>query len=354
MKSIIINPSYGNNPYLRATEIALKVKEILEEEFVIVVPHVYGKQQERILEEEFKGDTSIILDEKFGTILKQIFFGGDSYQEHLSHWIEHSDFVGKQAHDYLSTTYDIAMEISRSPLIALGIQPAYYTSFSRTSSLLGRAAGKEGIAINDDDLKQAAKLRKKIEDPYALHFITVPGTFEPEKNDIPIPLTMALPLVSGDAVKEGIYVTLSGIPKADVDVMKEIANHFGTRLYTNDTSKLPNATWAPQNIIASPRIIAHIARPGWGSTWMSLCTDTPLIMPPYNLHDDPEIYFNIRRIEELGIGAVFQGQSLGEVLKQKPGIAAYRKNLEKRFSGLDGCSIAARKIAEDFLRKKTK
>ena len=350
--SIIINPSYGNNPYLRAIEVALAVQEVLQEEFLIVVPHVYGERQKKIIFEQFGDDASITLDASYGELMKQMFFDGNSYQECLEHWLHHHDAVGRTAHEYLEANYKIAMEIGRAPLVPLHIHPSYYMSFSRTSTILRKAINNTAIQINGHLLQEAATKRKILEDQYDLRFITVPGTFEPEDDDIPTPLTVRLPLCPAEDIEKGIYVTLSGMP--EVDSMEDIAKSFGSRLYTNDATKIPGTIQAPPSIIAHPNIIAHVARAGWGAAWMSLLTDTPLIVPHYTPNDDPEIFFNIQRLEELGIGTAFHGQTLEEILKLQPGITAYRKSLKERFGNLDGASPTAVKIAENFLYKRGK
>ena len=57
MKLVVLNFSYGTNPYLRTTEIALGVNEELkrcgQERLGIILPWIYGERQKNILLEEF-------------------------------------------------------------------------------------------------------------------------------------------------------------------------------------------------------------------------------------------------------------------------------------------------------------
>jgi UDP:flavonoid glycosyltransferase YjiC (YdhE family) len=130
---------------------------------------------------------------------------------------------------------------------------------------------------------------------------------------------------------------------------------FPGKIYANDVSKLRNAVQATPDVLAHPSIVAHVARAGWGSIWLSILTGKPLVVPPYEADEDPEIFFNIQRIEELGIGMVFAGQPPSELLAEVPRMRArmeeLRKTLRKRFGTLDGIGYAARKIVEDLLQK---
>lgn len=352
MKAIICNPSYGNNPYIRTTEMALKLSEKLGDKTSVVVPHVYGEKQRCILEESFGNDPRIILDEEFGSILRSIFYEGNSYEDFLRQWTGSVDDISQQAGVYLHKKYDIVCEISRSPLLDLGITPAFYNSWSRTSQILERAAQVESIGIDSTVLSEAAKKFRSLESRYNLHFISVPGTFEPNNDDIAIPLSVSTPPTDDQTVDRGVYVTVSGIPH--VESLQTIAETLNVKIYASDSSKIRGSTHALPGILRSPRIVAHVARAGWGAIGTSIAAGVPLIVPPYDKDEDPEIFFNIQRIEELGIGVQFKGQSTAELLKAaekiRPRIREYRESLLKKFGTLDGADIAAEGMKE-FMKR---
>lgn len=343
MRVIVCNPSYGNNPYIRTTEMALMLSDKLGGDIAVVVPHVYGARQRRILLEEFGNDRRILLDEKFGSILRSLFFDGNVYEEYLIQWMTSVDHVSQEASAYLHQSYDILCEISRSPLVRLGIEPAYYHAWSRTSDVLKRAIAEPNITINASVLSAAAKKFRELESPYHLHLISIPGTFDPREGDAVIPLAASLPLEGEQDPREGVYITVSGIP--DVASLQTIADRTGLPLFASDTAKIHGATQAHPGMLQNGKIVAHIARAGWGAIGTSIMTGTPIIAPEYQAHEDPEIFFNLRRMEELGLGIVFRNQTSTELMQAiealRPSIHALRRGLLKRFGGMDGADVGA-------------
>ena len=156
-----------------------------------------------------------------------------------------------------------------------------------------------------------------------------------------------------DIPKPSVYVMVSGIP--NVQNTTDIALGFGFPIYTNNPDAMPGATKAPPHILANKNIVLHIARAGWGSAWLSLLTETPLIIPPYDPSDDPETYFNAICIEKLGIGLIYNSQTAQELLDQakklKPHIQAYKQKLKQQFGTLNGARFAAKRILEHWLKQ---
>ncbi|MEK7082983.1 MAG: hypothetical protein AAB972_02330, partial [Patescibacteria group bacterium] len=79
---------------------------------------------------------------------------------------------------------------------------------------------------------------------------------------------------------------------------------------------------------------------------------TPLVVPDFDSHDDPEIYFNNKSVEELGLGIVYRGQALEKILEQAPRIKKSCENVKKqileKWGTLDGNRYCAKMFAEDF------
>jgi len=123
--------------------------------------------------------------------------------------------------------------------------------------------------------------------------------------------------------------------------LDDIKNQIDLPVFTNkDTSP---------HIVADENVVFQVARSGWGACWMSLLTGTPLITPEYDPSDDPEIYFNNKRIEELGIGMIHKGEPISELMSELPrlkkAIEDYRSGLESKYGTLDGAEYIANKIA---------
>ncbi|MDP7069044.1 MAG: hypothetical protein QF815_00830 [Candidatus Peribacteraceae bacterium] len=332
---IVCNPSYGNGPYLRTTELALAVSAKIETPAKIVVPLLYGDTQKRIMQEEFGDQPKIILDEVYGEILKPIFFDGISFESFLQSWIETVDQVSADVQTHLESTYENpVMEIARAPLVQTGISPAYCTLFARLSEIWEQSIGIEEIDIDNQILKNAAIKMRELEDSYALRMICEPGTFEGE-NMIP-PTATKHQLI--DVQEPGIYVSVSGIAGGSeaIDTTHKI--------YTNAK---PDET--SPSCLGSNNILAQVARAGWGAIWKSLLTETPLFVMPYSNHDDPEIYFNIKKVQELGIGTLYGEQPIDTLLvdtsEMRQKLSTYKDSLEKKYGTLDGSSYAAQKIA---------
>ena len=276
----------------------------------------------------------------------------------MGRWLECVDDVSEEIQAYLNKAYGDAMvmQLARAPFAHIPTTPAYYTSFAFLSDIWKEAMGNEDIAIDDALLARAAEKMGKMGAVYDQHFLNEPGTFSgapKEHGQQLIPPMLVPPEKDTMKMEEGIYVTATGIPGLErlfADIQK-----LGMNLYSNNPKIVPGATQAPPSIITNPAIKLHFARSGWSAVWMSLFTTTPLILAPYDKHDDPEIYFNNRTLEELGIGMVYTGQSLKALFQEaEPMIKRmekYRTALLERFKTLNGITFTAEKIVTHFLQK---
>lgn len=384
-KYIVLNFTHGNGPFLRTLELALAINKLLErrrvERFGIIIPWVYGSRQKTILQENFnkyikKYPGEILLDKYLGECLESIFYGGEkTYEESLKHLfenhkkienkIEHyflngllvEDFYGNKTQIYKN---DIAMEINRCPIISFGITPSYYTSFAYVSEILERSIGESAIKIDPDVLRKLIPYYYELEKKQTLRFIAEPATFaylgkSIKRHDTEI----YTPPNSNQSlnrryffVRKGVYVTVTGITGVNKRLFGEL-NRVGLRIYTNKPGQIPLSKKANPTIIAHKNIILHFARVGWGSAWLSWLTETPLVALPYDTKDDPEVYFNNICIEKMGLGKIYIGQSIEELLEFKD---SYEKNLKlirnkllEKYETLNGVEYTAEKIVEHFL-----
>jgi hypothetical protein len=387
MKYIILNFAYGYGPFLRTTELAVAVNEILEKRigrrFHIIVPWVYGEKQKQIMHEEFAGiinkyPEELLLDKKLGGFLASVFYGEKDYEESLEFYLRNHKKIQKKiaayfSHGLTAETFggdritiakkDISLTITRAPRISFPIKPAYFSGFAFISEILERALSVDEVASDKKILKKLIPLYRKIEKKHELHFIAEPATFSYIKNrnkkyktEILTPPNSALPKKSVKRydIKQGIYVTVTGIPGLE-RLFKE-ARRLGLELYTNKPETIMGGKKALPDIIGCKKILLHFARSGWGSVWLSQFTGVPFITPAFDGLDDPEIYFNNICIDKLGLGKIYQGQSFVELLKFK---SKYLKNVKKinrdlknKYGTVDGIKFTAEKIVEHYLSKK--
>ncbi len=382
-KYIVTNFAYGTGPYLRTTELALAINEELESQgrdrLGIIVPWVYGEKQKRIMLEEFdaanqKHPGEILLCARLGEILKTIFYGDNTYEQALRIWADRFNEVDLAATNYLKgdievedlggskkvvSGRDIALELSRSGRIKYGLPVCFGVSFGHISEILKNtlSVSPEEISVDRDLIARVIPLAEEIENQYELLAVAHPGTFsyltnrQPYPKEVLIPPTIYPPTLNHDDIAEGIYVTITGIP--GLERLYQEAQKLGLKVYSNDPKTVPGSEKLLPHIVPNPRIKLQFARSGWGSVWLSQLSGTPLVVPDFDPKDDPEIYFNNRCVEKLGLGIVYRGQSLSELIDQaeglKPALKTFNQKLLDQFGTLDGNRYAARLIVEKLL-----
>ena len=312
------------------------------------------------MKEEFGSDHSIEFDEHLGKLIDSISYKHESYENWLSSWVKHADQTQSEIKSHMSDFYGSDfIEIARSPIVNLGGNKSFAVLFAQSSEILLRSIDEDAITINKELLIKASEKMRELEDRFSKIFITDPGTFESSGSNESVPLTASLRNSSGTSINDtsrgaaccaptvepnattieesSVYVSVSGIPNQKLD---GIMNKIDLPVITNkDTSP---------HILADKNIVFQVARSGWGACWMSVLTSTPLITPEYDPSDDPEIYFNNKRIEELGIGLVHKGESINELLPELPrlkkAIEDYRSGLIEKYETLNGAEFVANKI----------
>lgn len=345
---ILCNPGYGNGPYLRTTELALAVIKQLKKPTTIIMPLLYGQRQKDIITEEY-GDIDIVFDETLGAIIQSVYYTNETYEAFLIKWLAHNAKASNDASTYIKEHYpNTILEVARSPLLSFGIHPSCCTLFARTSDILEAAIDEPEISIDSQILLSVGKEFRKLENQFNTRFITQPGTFScTNPKDESIPLTATLQKDTTKILEPSVYVTTSGIPHVSM------ITNLNVPLFSNNPDIVPHSKKASPHILSNQNIVLHFARSGWGSIWMSILTETPLLTLPYNPEDDPEILFNNRRIEELGIGIIYTDQSIAELLTQSTNcitkIQELKTQIIKRFGTLNGAEYAAKNIVKSLL-----
>lgn len=385
----VTNFAYGTGPYLRTTELAIAFNDSLvargKKRIPFIIPLVYGEKQKRIMREEFgahvkKYPDEILLDGRLGAILKTVFYGDATYEDALKKWTAHMEDVSRDARKYLGGACEvetlggvkkkvngreIVVELNRSPRIHLDVAPAYSTSFGYISQILKESmeAGRGAVNVDAVLLTKGAAVARVIEESQKMHAMAYPATFSWRKDYSPLyamevlvsPITSLPHGDAGGIAEEGIYVTITGIP--GLERLYEEARKIGLTLYSNDTNSVQGSSKALPHVVQNEKIIFQFARSGWGSVWLSLFTGTPVIVPEHDPADDPEIFFNNRAVEALGIGMVYRGEPLPEILEKCDGMRANcahaKENIVARFGTIDGNAECAKMFANDFLKNTT-
>lgn len=386
MRYIVTNFAYGTGPYLRTTELAIAVnnrfQELGKERLGIVVPLVYGEKQKRVMQEEFREHQKlfpgeILLDEALGDVLRGVFYGDNTYEDALRLWVENGDLKNHEAEKHLNGLLalfdldgnpfsvrgqEIAMELNRAPRISYHVAPSYYTTFGYISEILERVLGvsEADISVDRRLVKEAALRASALEQEQVMHFLAEPGTFSflPHRTaryptEILSPPISRPPRPNTDAIAEGIYVTITGIP--GLERLYGEAQKLGLRLYSNDSDAVRGSEKLLPHVVPNPNIKLQFARSGWGSVWLSMLSGAPFVAPAFDPADDPEIYFNNICIEKLGLGIMYRGQPLADLLLEaerlRPGILRFREMLMAKFGTFDGNAYSAERIVAKHLSR---
>jgi len=383
---IVTNFAYGTGPYLRTTELAIAFNAELEqrghERLRVIIPWVYGEKQRSIMLEEFaehdvKYPGELLLDEKLGSLLKEIFYGDNTYEEALSKWVANHDKLSDRIREHLQGKIhvetlggkksvvdgqNIVLELNRSPRVLYGVAPTCSSTFGHIAEVLDtlREVDVADVAVDRELAKAGSDLADKIERAQNIHTIAYPATFSGMKDYTPrypnshlVPPITSLPHgdIGGD-LDDGIFVTITGIP--GLERLYEEARVLGLKLYSNDTDAVPGSEKQLPHIIPNNAIQFQFARAGWGSVWLSMFSGTPIVVPDFDPNDDPEIYFNNRMVEELGIGIIYRGQPLSEILAERGRVQAnckaMREKIIERWGVLEGNSISAKLFSDHFLQ----
>jgi hypothetical protein len=382
---IVTNFAYGTGPFLRTTDLAIafnrEYEKLTGSRLGIIVPWLYGERQKQVMLEEFseheaEHPAEILLDRTLGALYSKVFYGSHNYADALTQWVEQALLTSREAYHHLSGELiletlsgdirrvrgkDIALELNRSPRIRFGVAPSYFTSFASLTEILEQARTIKNFVVSPKLLKQAIETAREVERGHEQYAIAHPGTFSYQKNrqsrfekEILVPPIAPPPKPNRErGIKPGIFVTVTGIP--GLERLYREASDLGLALYSNDTDSVSGSTRALPHIISNKSIRFQFARSGWSSVWISMISGTPLLVPEYDPTDDPEICFNNRCVEALGIAIVYRGEPLSELLSRTDDVRSASRRVsaevKKRFGTLDGNTYCAKLFAKDFVTR---
>lgn len=321
---------------------------------------------------------AILLDKRIGAELELVFYGEKGYAASLKYFLVHHQRVTDSINDYIANGMvaesfagepvsiaqaDILLCVSRAPRVYFDIEPSYYTSFAYISEVIERSICEPNVGTDRELSRAVLPITIAVEERHRRHFIADPGTFSylgaraPRyANEILTPPNALPPKVpSCTDVSTGMFVTVTGIP--GLEGLFSEAARIGLRFYSNKPQFIPNSVKALPHVLCCANIKLHFARAGWGSIWYSLFSGVPFVATPFDSKDDPEIYFNNVCIRALGLGVVYEGQPIEELLNlgdsYKRATAAEMCRITRAYGTLDGIAFTAERIANDYIASRT-
>ena len=337
MTALLSNFSWGNGPYCRAVQLALLSAK---SEDKIIIPLVYGDRQKRILKEETPSEHQhrLHFDEIAGGVLKELMFSGNDYFSFLKSLIEKVPRAKDRLQEHFSNQ-DLRFCVGRNSLFALLPGREVSTSFVSHADLFAASAKEEKFKNHKNLLEEAATLFAGFQKEFSALYLGEPCIALPQSVDY----QKVPPLVPGTKIGsetptagQHIYVTVSGLDKLEKSY---------EQLPSADEAVLSKkiGRWQGQvalpDILSHPQFSEHWARPSWNAIWSMITLNKPLFCLPAAEGDDPEMYWNKKTLEELGLYCR-PGQRFPHDRLQ-----ALREELIKKYGDLKGLEYSAKKIA---------
>lgn len=379
-KIIVVNPCHGNEPYILGLSVAENINDLLEKKgqkrAKIVVPLIYEGRQEQILRETFPArQDEIYLDRQLGLLYEQVLFRNGRFDQHLAELIANQSRVQDLILEHLSGNLEVKLLATGETVdlngrdVVLDVnagsrfithQDSYFVFPVLLSELLEETA-KTDLPFDHEKLSAIQRAAQDRESQYLAKFIPEIHTFSYKDDDYPREgKTFTPPLKHPvenppEIESEGIYVMTSGTG-SEVENVTTSAQDLGLELFKSPFIHVDYGRSAIPDVIYHPNIVAVFGRMGWGTGWISQQAEKPFIVIPYNFPDDPEIYFNLKTLQEKKLGLVYQGQRdiVRRALELTGNIREINQSVFKKFGTKDGIDYVARKIVDDFHERRNK
>ena len=388
MPTILTNFGPGFGPFVRtldmARELTAQLKILGEESIDILIPGVFGEGQLRIIREQTFNDPClrqrIFLSDDLGKCLEPLMFSDGDFNQHMLRFLGSYPRQQEKWNSLLTSRLSVTdiegspstidpetltIEISRNPVIRSPIEFSYFTAIESQASIF-EAILEEPDTIEGVDLGSVEEMlpfATEVERAFRLHFLPTIRTLSWRQDSTPrfpaervTPPLIPMPVSPTEPLVEGLYISQSGI--GGLQSLYEEAFCLPGRIYTNRAhTSVPVDQIVPPRFIAHPAIIWAYARAAWNTIWLANLTSTPLICPTHIERDHPEIFFNIRTVEQLGLAAIWDPaheplEEFLERLDREPLLSNQRSiynSILEEFGTLDGIEYCARQIVEDYV-----
>ncbi len=392
MSYIATTFAHGNGPYSRCVEWAVQLNNCREENKLkrlpIVVPLVYPGRQERILKEELGNQLivrypdEILFDKKYGWLLAELMFKGKDYSENLMQLSRQYSAIEAEIQKHLDgkrelQTFDgrnIELDL-RDAELQLGLNNRiqtllpnqFYTAGGAGpfDEILERAILDKEVQIDKESMKKALPIARRMIENQKIIFSNEPGVFSYDaertlkRNERLTPPFVHFPKSDYTELPgKGVYLLMTGIDGIREGGMYDAVIEFGMCLFAPEFSikSLPESirnkvTPLAPSKINNPNVLCQYARAGWSSVWLSHLAEKGFISPKHPEKDDPEILFNQRGIEMLGLGTIIDKNpkaSLEKAISLAERVSNFNDNLKRKYETLDGISYAAKIVFQEM------
>lgn len=389
--NIGITAIHGNEPHLIAASIAMRINDIFSANGMgrlpIVLPSLYGERTQRIMLEEFPQDREeIFISEDMGKILKQTEFSRAGYQAHLRSLAQNQLKTSEDLLNFLSRPFtavslsgkrreflpqDRGIEINSGANVTASDKNERKTHFVFPVLLseLMESTAKDPLLkghFNSKVLEQAKRIGEDIERGYLSTQVPYVSTLSSEpnystKNKILTPALKAPRVSPSVLIKEGkgIYVMASG-NEIGKEVQEDQARLLSAQfdILSPAWLKLDFGQQVIPDVIFNPNVRVVIGRAGWGIMWMAQVAEKPFAAFPHLWFDNPEIHFNIKTIQDYGLGVEFNEEHVVQVIRTSQTASERIRTLNQTINrelkipqGVDGVTFAAQNILKAEMEK---
>lgn len=396
ISTLLAITSHGNAPYLMAARLAYSLSA------KVVIPLYYGETQKKILREEIRNaEKFVYLSPELGDLFRPLLLdvqNGMSFADWGAHLSQADNFNGvQQVENRLQemlrngipatrldgedarrfTVEDFSAVINTTLPVRVPVYAHYFFFTARLSSLYGTAPDGE----QDQQTQQAveklqpyARLWERVEDTFALMF--TPRIHALSYRNSSDPKTILTPPYAyrrrdSHMLPEQSLLFLPSGTRTDVSKLNLMAESVPDGYQKLVLSGITPEDFSPEKfervkaqVFSDPKLVAVIARGGWGTVWECLQNAKPLGVVKTTYVDDPEIGHTQVTLEKMGIGKVLNG-SLKDFLEpenlatMKEEILRQRRIDSQNFNELaeDGIAYIAghireyTRIADQFQRR---
>ncbi|MBU1975937.1 MAG: hypothetical protein KKG59_06035 [Nanoarchaeota archaeon] len=307
---ILVNPGHGNEPYILGARIADKLASYIGmwgSDCRIIMPDLYGDRQAQIIQ-SLDLDHELFMDDTLGKLAKPLVMQG-SYEDHLDALFFNSAGLEGDINNYLIQEYGLAdIEINVGARWSAGFNLFWVFPYI-FSELVDRSIPVD-FGIAPRKFEYIKHIAEKLEKDVDTFFVPSYNTFsfdtqrQPNPDEISTPPLKPVPPSDTRTIPQNsVYCMMSGTGS---EVVTVIARGRELKLAGYHVIVPP---WAPGDeftkmdpgVITNPNVTKVVGRAGWGTMW--LCQQTRKEFEPilYTPGDDPEIYFNIKTLEEISL-----------------------------------------------------
>lgn len=362
--SSLLLPSHGHAPYILGVRL---LRNVATE---ICIPEYYGKKQRRILEEEFSNDADkIFLSEELGALLKPLlrdrFFlpSFNSYALSVSKNIERISVTLKEKYlagiDAVSlkgikrkfTEFDFALNTGL-PIFS-PIEPVLFAFVGKMSALYNLSP------YQSPETQSLAKIWRQVEVSFERMFVPRLNSLsylEYDETGITFTPTFAQPYPFDNSAipQDATLVVASGTGLALEKLLVLADSSPGPCLTLTESPSIVDLPRVPSKSWGNPNVVAVLARSGLGSIWQALLNQKPIGVITPTREEDPEIFHNVKMVQETGIGAILDVKVDPLINALPQYLSEIQKQLEiekKEFRTIDGIKYTSGKLQDMLLRE---